>query len=262
MLIAIVVMVLLIACANVANLLLGLATGRRQEILIRTALGATRGRLIRQLLTESAILCAAGGAAGFFMATAGSASFRNSKPRCRFLGSLNFATNFAADGMVVAMTLGLILLATLATGLTPALDASAPNIAGALSGEAVVGGSRKAFIRNALVGIQVAVCTLVLVGVGLCLRSLRNLQEVNVGFSARNLAGLMIDLQSNGISETQGLSMYERLRQAASQLPGVEARSLAVEFPLIDDNWTSDDVRIEGGGDASGQTQSNCHQRR
>jgi predicted permease len=253
-LIAIVVMVLLIACANVANLLLGLATGRRQEILIRTALGATRGRLIRQLLTESAILCAAGGAAGFFIATGVLRKFSQFETSISILGSLNFATNFAADGTVVAMTLGLILLATLATGLTPALYASAPNIAGALSGEAVVGGTRKAFIRNALVAVQVAVCTLVLVGVGLCLRSLRNLQEVNVGFSARNLAGLMIDLQSNGISETQGPSMYERLRQSASELPGVESRSLAVEFPLIDDNWTSDDVRIEGRRDDSGQS--------
>ncbi len=249
-LIALVVMVLLIACANVANLLLGLATGRRQEILIRTALGATRGRLIRQLVTESAILCIGGGAAGFLVASAALRRFSQFETSMPILGSLNFATNFSADGMVAAMTVGLVLLATLATGLTPALYASAPNVAGALSGEAVVGGTRKAVIRNTLVVIQVAVCTLVMVGVGLCLRSLHNLQNVDPGFSARNLAAVQMDLQFNAIAEAQGPATYERIRQSAAQLSGVPSFSMASEFPLIDEHWPTDEVSLADARDA------------
>jgi predicted permease len=248
-LIAIVLMVLLIACANVANLLLGLATGRRQEILIRAALGARRGRLIRQLLTESTILCAVGGMGGFLLASAALAEFSQFKAPNPILGTFTFAADFRTNGTVLAMTLVLILIATLATGLTPAIWASSANVAGALSGEAVVGGTRKGVIRNALVVIQVAVCTLVVVGVGLCLRSLHNLQNVNLGFSPRNLVAVMVDPQSNGLSEAQGLNLYRELKQSASHLYGVQSSSLALEFPLIDDQWSTDEVHIEGARD-------------
>jgi putative ABC transport system permease protein len=183
-LIAIVLMVLLIACANVANLLLGLATGRRQEILIRAALGAARGRLIRQLLTESAILCALGGMGGFLFASVALAEFSQFKVPNSILGTFTLAANFQTNGAVLAMTLVLILIATLVTGLTPAIYASSANVAGALSGEAVVGGTRKYVIRNALVVIQVAVCTVVVVGFGLCLRSLHNLRGCQPGLFA------------------------------------------------------------------------------
>jgi predicted permease len=248
-LIAIVLMVLLIACANVANLLLGLATGRRQEILIRAALGATRGRLIRQLLSESAILCAVGGMGGFLFASAALAKFSQFKALIPILGNFTLAANFRTNGTVLAMTLILIFIATLVTGLVPATYASSANVAGALSGEAVVGGTRKGFIRNALVVVQVAVCTLVVVGVGLCLRSLHNLQDVNLGFSPRNLVAVMIDPQSNNLSEAQGLNLYSELKRSASELYGVQSSSLALEFPLIDDQWSTEEVHIEGARD-------------
>jgi predicted permease len=196
-LMAIVMMVLLIACANVANLLLGLATGRKQEILIRSALGATRGRLIRQLLTESLILCSGGGLMGFVVASVALARFSRFNTSVPIMGTFDFATNFRTDGVVVALTLAVILIASLATGITPALYASEPNVAGALSGEAVVGGRRKGFVRNALVVVEIAICTLVIAGVGLCLRSLHNLREVNTGFSARNLAAVMINSEAD-----------------------------------------------------------------
>jgi predicted permease len=252
-LIAIVLMVLLIACANVANLLLGLATGRRQEILIRAALGAGRGRLIRQLLTECVILCAMGGMGGFLLASAALAEFSQFRAPNPILGTFTFAADFRTNGTVLALTLVLILIATLATGLTPAIWASSTNVAGALSGEAVVGGRRKGFIRNALLVIQVAVCTLVVVGVGLCLRSLHNLQNVNLGFSARNLVAVMVDPQSSGLKEPQGLNLYRELKQSASQLYGVQSSSLALEFPLIDDQWPTDEVHIESARDGSQQ---------
>ncbi|MGC1088680.1 MAG: ADOP family duplicated permease, partial [Candidatus Acidiferrum sp.] len=252
-LIAIVLMVLLIACANVANLLLGLATGRRQEILIRAALGAARGRLIRQLLTESAILCAVGGMGGFLFASVALAEFSQFKVPNSIFGTFTLAANFQTNGAVLAMTLFLILIATLVTGLTPAIYASSANIAGALSGEAVVGGTRKNVIRNTLVVIQVAVCTLVVVGFGLCLRSLHNLRDVNLGFSPRNLVAVMVDPQSNGLSEAQSVNLYGELKRSTSQLYGVQSSSLALEFPLIDDQWSTDDVNIEGARDGSHQ---------
>jgi predicted permease len=139
------------------------------------------------------------------------------------------------------------------TGLTPAIYASSANVASALSGEAVVGGTRKNVIRNALVVIQVAVCTLVVVGFGLCLRSLHNLRDVNLGFSPQNLVATMIDTQSSGFSEAQGLNLYKELKRSASQLYGVQSSSLALEFPLIDDQWSTDEVNIEGTRDGSHQ---------
>jgi putative ABC transport system permease protein len=126
-------------------------------------------------------------------------------------------------------------------------------VAGALSGEAVVGGRRKGFIRNALVVVEIAVCTLVIAGVGLCLRSLHNLREVNTGFSARNLAGVMINFEADGFTEAQSVKLYERLDQAAAQLYGVESHSLAAEFPLIDDAWSSDEIAIQGAPNNANQ---------
>jgi putative ABC transport system permease protein len=252
-LVAVVLLVLLIACANVANLLLGLATGRKQEILIRSALGATRGRLIRQLLTESLILCAAGGAIGFAFASAVIARFSHFSTSIPVMGAFDFATNFQIDGTVVAMTLAVILIASLATGLAPALYASEPNVAGALSGEAVVGGSRKNLARHALVVVQIAVCTLVIAGVGMFLRSLHNLREVNLGFSSQHLLGALISFQADGLSEAEAEAACRRLDQAAAQMYGVESHSLAADFPLVDDNWPTTEIAIPGASNAAHQ---------
>ena len=250
-LIGIVLMVLLIACANVANLLLGLATGRKQEMLIRAALGASRGRLMRQLLTESAILCAIGGAAGFLFASVALAQFSQFSAALGLFGTFHFAVDFRTNGTVLLVTVAVIFIASLATGLTPAIYASATNVAGALSGEAVVGGTHKSYVRNALVMIQVAVSTLVMVGVGLCLRSLQNLKDVDLGFSARNLASIEIDLQSNGVSEAQWPNSYGQLKQAALRLGGVQSASLAEELPLIDSSWSTHGIRVAGKSDAT-----------
>jgi putative ABC transport system permease protein len=252
-LVAVVLLVLLIACANVANLLLGLATGRKQEILIRSALGATRGRLMRQLLTESLILCAAGGAIGFALASGVIARFSHFSTSLPVMGAFDFATNFQIDGTVVAMTLAVILIASLATGLAPALYASEPNVAGTLSGEAVIGGSRKNLARHALVVVQIAVCTLVIAGVGMFLRSLHNLREVNLGFSSQHLLGALISFQADGLSEAETEAACRRLDQAAAQMYGVESHSLAADFPLVDDNWATTEIAIPGASNAAHQ---------
>ena len=243
-LILIVLLVLLIACANVANLLLGLAAGRRQEVLIRVALGATRGRLLRQLLTETAILCAASGIAGFLIATVPLVKLSDFNASLPVLGAFELAANFRADGTVLAMTLGLIFIAGLAAGLAPALNSSRQNLAAAMTGEIAVGGTRKGVLRNSLVVIQVAVCTLVMVGVGLCLRSLHNLRAVDPGFTARNIAAVMVDMQESGYSEAQGRKFYEDLRREASRLYGVESFCLASSLPLGGNDWSADEVHF------------------
>ena len=251
LLVAVVLLVLLIACANVANLLLGLGTGRKREILVRTALGATRGRLIRQLLTESLILCAAGGILGFITAAAVLARFARFQTAVPVIGSFDIALNFRVDAGVAFLSLVLILIASLAAGLAPALHASVPNLAGALSGEGSIGGKGKGILRGALVALEVAVCTLVMVGVGLCFRSVRNLENVRTGFDTLRLAGVAADLADNGFTQAQFLAAYEQIRAAALEVPGVRSVSLSIDFPLMNDSWYSEDVEIPSATSAN-----------
>ncbi|MGA3202772.1 MAG: FtsX-like permease family protein, partial [Bryobacteraceae bacterium] len=245
-LMAVVLLVLLIACANVANLLLAVAVGRRQEASIKLALGASRRRLIREFLKESAVLCAASAALGYALAAAVIARFSSFQMMLPGVGSLSFAFHLRLDATVVALTIALMLIAILATGLAPALYASAPDLAPVLSGELAVGGTRKAVRRNVLVIVQVAVCTLVLVGMGLCQRSLFNLRHTDPGFSARNLITVPVYLEGEGYTEARGKELYGNLRRQVSALPGVESVALASDVPLL---GTSDEqVEFPGGG--------------
>lgn len=253
---AIVGLVLFAACSNVANLLLALASARRHEILVRAAMGATRARLIRDLLVDSTLLAAGGGVLGFLLASLGLRQLMQFKPYLPGIGVIPLTIDFHPDVRVVAATAAFVFLAGLATGLVPGLNSSSPNLAGALSGEIAVGGTRKGRIRNTLVVIQVAVCTVVLIGVGLCFRSLSNLQHVNLGFSARNLAILTLDLQANGYSEEQGRSMYARMRVAAAGVYGVESLALSSDLPLSGNGGHEEQVRVEGSRETSKQAAS------
>jgi predicted permease len=235
LILAIVALVLFAACANVANLLLALASVRRHEMLIRAALGATRARLIRQLLLDSTIISAAGGLLGFALASYGLHRLLDFKPYMPGLGVLPITIDFRPDFAVLAAMFVVILAVGFATGLAPGLHASNPNLAGALSGEIAIGGTRKGRVRNLLVVAQVAACTIVLIGVGLCFKSLLNLRKVDLGFSARNVAILTLnDLQSEGDrhTEAQGRALYANIREKVAQLPGVESITLADIFPL------------------------------
>jgi len=245
-LLSIVALVLFAACSNVANLLLALASARRHEILVRAAMGATRVRLIRDLLVDSTLLAAGGGLIGFLLASLGLRQLMQFKPYLPGFGVIPVTIDFRPDIRVAAASVALVFVAGLATGLLPGLYSSSPNLAGALSGEIAVGGTRKGRIRNGLVVIQVAVCTVVLIGVGLCFRSLINLERVNLGFSARNVAILSLDLQANGYSEEQGRSMYARMREAAAQIYGVESIGMASDLPLSGNGGHDEQVRVEG----------------
>jgi predicted permease len=246
LILAVVGLVLFAACANVANLLLALAGARRQEILIRAALVATRPRLIRQLLLDSVIISASGGLLGFAVAYYALHRLLDFKPFIPGIGQLPLTLDFRPDFVVLFAIAFVIFAVGIATGLAPGLQASTPNLAGALSGEVAIGGTRKGRIRNFLVVMQVAACTVVLIGVGLCLKSLRNLKQVDLGFSARNVAIItMNDMQTNGYTEQQGRAMYSRLRESVSQLPGVESISLGSTYPLAD-NGSTELVKIDG----------------
>lgn len=252
---AIVALVVFAACSNVANLLLALAGARRHEILVRAAMGATRARLIRELLLDSTLLAASGGLAGFLFAWLGLRQLMQFKPYFPGLGLLPLTIDFRPDATVMVLTAALILIAGLASGLVPGLYSSTPNLAGALSGEVAVGGTRKGRVRSTLVVIQVAVCTLVLIGVGLCFRSLNNLQEVNLGFSARNIAILTEDLQSVGYSEEQGRKLYENMRQRASQIYGVESVTLTSDIPVSQDGSSVEQVHITDSVSHAGESE-------
>jgi putative ABC transport system permease protein len=235
----------MIACANAANLLLAIATGRRQEMLIKAALGASRGRIIRDFLKESAILCAISGALGYLLAYAALESISQFSLNLPVFGAIGIAHNLRPDFSVTGFAVPLIALAALATGLAPALHASTPMLARAVSGELVVGGTRKGVIRNTIVVMQVAVCTLVLIGVGLSWLSLANLRSVDPGFSTRNLVAVMIYLHANDIQKPQGLKLYEDLRQGALATRGVEAACLTDGADIgIEDG--RDEVRLPG----------------
>ena len=232
-LMALVVLVLVVACTNVANLLLAMAVGRRQEAAIKLALGASRGRLIREFLAGSTLLCAAGGATGYALAKAAMAWFSNFTIAFPVVGSITFALHLRIDGTVAAFAILLLAAASVASGFAPALYASSPAIAGMLGGELVVGGTGKSARRNALVILQVAVCTVVLIGVGLCQRNLYNLRHTDLGFSARNLLANPIHLESEGYNEARGKVFYTMLRQTVAAIPGVEAVTLAGELPPL-----------------------------
>jgi predicted permease len=244
-LMVLVVLVLLIACANVANLLLAIAVGRRQEAAIKLALGAPRGRLIREFLAESTILCGVSGMMGYLIAAAVIARFSHPTVVLPTIGAVSFGLHLRLDATVLSFTLVLMLIASLATGLAPALYASSPALAQMLNSEIAVGGTRKRARCNALVIVQVAVCTLVLVGMGLCLRNLYNLRHTDIGFSARNLVANTIYLQGEGYSEAQAKPFYETLRRTATALPGVEAVSLAWDLPLLGESQVP--VELPGG---------------
>jgi len=250
---AIVTLVLFAACSNVANLLLALASARRHEVLVRAAMGATRVLLVREALLDSTLIAAGGGLFGFLLAWLGLKQLMQFKPYIPGIGLLPLTIDFHPDIRVLAVTVALIFLAGLATGLVPGLYSSSPNLAGALSGEIAVGGTRKGRIRSGLVVIQVAVCTVVLIGVGLCFRSLNNLERVDLGFSPRNVATLTLDLRANGYSEEQGRNMYARMREAAAQIYGVEAISLAGDIPVSGNGGNTEQVHVQSSPATSQQ---------
>jgi predicted permease len=219
--------VLLIACLNVANLLLARATTRQKEIAVRLALGAGRFRLVRQLLTEGFLLFALGGTLGFLFARWGTAVLLGFLPQGRTL-------EIKPDLRMLGLTLGVTLLSALFFGLLPALQATRPNLIPALKNETVAlsGSGRRWELGRLLVVLQVALSLVLLVGAGLFARSLRNLKTVDMGYHTDQIVTMAIDPAQNGYKITPLRNFYSQLSERLAALPGVKTTTFARNVPM------------------------------
>jgi putative ABC transport system permease protein len=221
--------VLLIACANIANLLLARATKRRREIAVRLALGASRARLMRQLLTESVILAIVGAAAGVLFAywTLDALSAADVPL------PIPIEDAPVIDPRVLGFT-GLIALATgLLFGIAPAIQASRPDVVPVLKNESVPSGGRARFsMRQALVVAQVALSLLSLVTAGLFVRSLRTMQAIDPGFETRGVLVMTVNLGREGYTPERGQLFYEQVVERVAGLAGVQHAAIAQNAPL------------------------------
>ena len=236
-------MVLLIACANLANLLLARATGRQKEIAVRLAIGASRGRIVSQLLTETLSLAALGGVVGLALAFwADKALMRIYLPADST--DLNIST--LPDLRILAFTLGVTVLTGVLFGLVPALQTTRPDVGRVLKDEAgaVVGGGHGG-LRKTLVVAQVALSLLLLIGAGLFLRSLENLSNLGPGFPTQKLVGFQINPSLGGYTPEREKIYLQQLTNALSAIPGVQSVGLASMRILENDEWDSS-VTVEG----------------
>lgn len=237
-------LVLLIACANVANLLLSRATARRKEIAIRISLGASRGQLVRQLLTESLLLAMMGGAVGIAFA------YWSWDLLLSFMPSVNLPvalTGNSMDWQTMGYTFALSLLTGLIFGLAPALEASRRDVVSALKDEtAGIAGGGKGRLRNGLVVAQVSLSLLLLVSAGLLLRSLFNANSIQTGFVTQGVWLGSLDLFPNGYTPEKGREFQKQLLERVSTLPGVQAASLARRVPLGFDGSSTSSITVEG----------------
>lgn len=226
-------LVLLVACSNVANLLLARAAARRQEIAVRVALGAGRARLVRQLLTESLVLGLAGGSLGLVFGFWGRDLLWSARPA-------TVANNFVElklDGSVFVFTLVISLLTAVVFGLAPALQASRPELVEALKEAARTAGRtrRRVSAANALVVGQVALSLVALVAAGLFLRAIQRAQQVDLGYDTRTLSVMTIGPGQAGYDQARGEEFYRNVRERAAAVRGVASVSLASNMPL----WAS-----------------------
>jgi predicted permease len=233
--------VLLIACANVANLHLARTTARRREIAIRTALGARRGRIVRQLLTESVLLALAGGAAGVLLALWGIdllvALLPAEVPRLNAIG---------IDGRVLGFSLGLSMLTGVLFGLAPALQASKPDLQAALKEggkTSTTGAGRR--LRNLLVVAEVALALMLVIGAGLLIKSFWRRQQVDPGFKAQNVLSLQVAPPSAAYKDNSRKRVfYRQVIERIAALPGVSAVGGIHLLPMGGSNWNPD-IRVE-----------------
>jgi predicted permease len=243
---AIVGLILLIACANVANLMLARAAARRKEIGIRLALGASRARLVRQLLTESVLLSIFGGGLGLLLAVWVTDLMQGFVPILEYKIIDNF---FALDSRALIFTLIVSLATGLVFGLAPALQSSNPDVVPVLKGdpERARRGRLRAFgLRNVLVVAQVALSLVVLVCGGLFIKSFRKAQTMDPGFANPNGLIMFMSPQLIGYEEEQSRNFYKQVVERVSSVPGVEAASLARTLPLGDSSNSNGPILKEG----------------
>jgi macrolide transport system ATP-binding/permease protein len=234
-------LVLLLACINLANLLLARATERRKELAIRLAVGASRARLVRQLVTESVLLSLGGGLGGLLLA-----AWINS-----LVASIKLPTDIALvfdlhlDWRVLAFALTVSLATGIFFSLLPALQSSKPELVPALKDEASMAGFRRSRLRNALVIVQVALSLVLLVCAGLVVRSLQVAQRTRPGFNPENAVALSFDLGLQGYTEEKGRAFHRQLIERTQSLAGVRSVALTSVVPLTLD-YSYSTIYVEG----------------
>ncbi|MCI0348072.1 MAG: ABC transporter permease, partial [Acidobacteriales bacterium] len=238
--------VLLIACANVASLLLARAAGRQKEIALRTALGAGRARIIRQLLTESALLWAAGGAAGLLLAKWGMDIMLKLAPQ-----NLPRMSGVSLDDRAIAFTAAITLLTAVIFGLVPALQYSKPNLNETMkdAGRGSTESGRRQLARSTLVVLEVASALVLLVGAGLMIKSLLQLQKVDPGFNPDNTLAVSVALpRSKYPEENQRVTFFQQLIEKIGAIPGVQAAGVSQSMPLGGENILGFEIQGRGIG--------------
>jgi predicted permease len=233
--------VVLIACANVANLLLARSVARKREVAVRVALGASRGRVIRQFLTESVLVSLAGGGIGLLLASWGSAPLLAAVP-----GGLPRKEAIALDGSVLLFTLVVSLLTGILFGLLPALEGSRSNLQEALKegGRSPVGGQRRT--QSIFVVSEVALALVLLVGAGLLIRTLQRLWDVNPGLNPQHVLTVQVALSPTLLDDPSKIRIaWRQLLERVRNIPGVESAAVTILVPLSGYDaktsfWTSD----------------------
>ena len=225
----VVLLVLCIACVNVANLLLAQTVGRQREMAVRLALGATRMRILRQMTLESVLLALGGGLFGILLslwATQALSAFRLPAP-------VPLDLTLSVDWRVLAYTFALSVGAGLFFGIAPAWAASRPLLSNALKGEdALARPGRKWTLRNTLIVTQIAMCVVLLSATGLFLRSLQQAANIDIGFRSNGVVSLQVDPRVNGYSAERTVQFLEDIRQRVAALPGVTSVVLTDSVPL------------------------------
>lgn len=237
-------LVLLVACANVANLMLARATTRRQEISVRVALGAARARLIRQMLTESVVLACAGGLVGLAFAFAGTRTIL----ALAFPNTKHLAIDAHPSMVVLGFAFALSLITGVVFGIVPALITSRSDPAEALRGANRSTRDTASLPQKALIVCQAALSLVLLVAAGLLSQTLRNLEHQNFGIATANRYVLHLDPAGAGYTSDKIGQLNDQLERDFSALPGVQSAGLALYSPLEGDNW-GDSVFIEGRPD-------------
>src|SRR6266436_8930257 len=242
---AVVFFVLLIACANVGNLLLVRSFARRHEMTVRQAIGASRGRLLKQLLTEGVILSAFGAVGGLLVAH-----------WCRHAlvllfparGGVSMHLPGEIDWRVLAMSAGVCLMATLVVGLVPAMQSGRIDLAGALKSDSagVLGSRGRAWVRSGLVVVQVSLSFVLLVGAGLLLQSLQRIRNSSPGFSTHGVLSTAVDLVSAGYDAQRAKNFHDELMDRVKALPGVESAVFARMSPLSYGSYSSSPIAVDG----------------
>jgi putative ABC transport system permease protein len=252
---ALAAMVLVLACVNVANLLLVRAVSRRRELAIRAALGSTRGRMVRQLLTESLLLAFLGGAGGVLLGMwiCGAVDSLHSG------SGLPLALDFSDDWRVFLFAFGAALFTGILVGILPALQASrvAPGAILHEGGRSMTPGRQR--VRSVLVVAQVAGSLMLLVVAALFARSLERVQQVHLGFDSAHVLNASMDPHEIGYSDAQGRQFYNRLLQRARALPGVQAAAIAYTIPMRQYTPELDFIDVEGHTTPPGQPEPLVH---